>query len=301
MAILPPREALDRPVESKLNKLAQAGYNIPNFLKVERSPGGEMWSYHFGHDTPRKGIPYVEAIDANNKVKRITLAFLTPFSGEYKGIMGKMENFVVNYCRMADYFYTNCERCPYLKFDYYNTTSKGVWRLTETFLTTLGFQEFNAQWLAKVFATMLEYDEVYRMPIVDVMSEFTKEEILKSPRKFVLKFIRILNERSVDNKYLVRKFKGFAWVLSLLLLLPKFKKAFIKAFTEVDLQLLQYDKIDSYWALARGDYNYMGRTVEDRSDEHFEKVRQHWETLNGKKVVKKDLGNGVFSLEVVSE
>lgn len=279
--IVPPKEVFESAPQPVVDKLASGGYSIPRFTKVTQSEGGEMLSYFMDHPVPRKGLQYPEAVLQNNVVKRVSLAMFSSFVGVKKGLIGFLELYIRNYIRLVESIYAQCERVPFLKFDYYNTTSKGIWTLTRVFFTEIGITASVADRLGHVFATILEYDDAYRMPFVDVMSEFTKEEILKSPRKFIKKALQIYSERCVSGgetgyrKKLINRVKSLTFLINLALWIPKYRRAFKKAFRAVDLKLMQYDEYDYYWSLNRLSYNHHGRTIEDRLGEMEKLVNEH--------------------------
>jgi hypothetical protein len=115
-------------------------------------------------------------------------------------------------------------------------------------------------------ATILEYDDAYRMPILDSLSEFTKEEVLKSPKKFIKKFFQIIKERS-DNDWLISKYERFSTLAGLILLIPKYRRAFNKAFEQVNFDYFKYDDYDHYWSLNRKGYDARGRSLSERMTE----------------------------------
>ena len=95
-----------------------------------------------------------------------------------------------------------------------------------------------------------------------------KEEILKSPQKFLKKAIRIYGERNHSgpnwHRKMVRRFGNFAFILGLFFYLPSYKRAFRKAFEAVDLKLLQYDEFDLYWSSFYISYDYRGLKLDQR-------------------------------------
>ena len=273
--IVPPKEVFEIPPEAPNERLS--GYHLSNFQKVIRSTGGEMLAFYEGHPVPRKGLPYIEAILSTNHIKRLTLLLLSPLSAITKGPTAFIESFLDNYCRMCDSIYLACERVPYLKKEFYNSTSKAVWDLISTFLQEIGITKDTAEHTGKIAATILENDDAYRMPIVDIMTEFSKEEILKSPTKAIEKVAKILQERS-DNEYMKDRFHRFIFIAKIALWIPRFRKAFKKAFEQVDLKLLQYDQYDYYWSLNRKGYNAHGRSIDDRMAEmraYINKSKEH--------------------------
>ncbi len=262
--IAPPNEVFENPPLSARDRLAQTGYTLPNFQRVARSPGGEMLAFYAGIPIPRKGLPYTEAVFAINQVKRITLFWFFPFLAFRKGITAFLQALLDAYCSACDCIFGCCENIPYLKKEYMISTSKGVWTLISVFLEEIGITKDTADHCGKIMATILEYDDSYRMPIVDVMSKFTREEIVESPSKFVDRFIGLLASRS-DNADVIGKFKKISKYIKWALKIPRYKRAFIRAFdalpniqitrNEPTFNMLQYDIYDSFWSLSRAGYN----------------------------------------------
>lgn len=281
--VVPPKQVFETPPSSVSERLSNTGYSIPSFEKLDRSKRGEMLCYYTGHPVPRKGMPYVEAISTNNQVKRMTLTLFLPFLDLRRGFKAFLQSYLHNYNRLADSIYTSVDRIPYLHKEYYTSTGKGIWDLTSYFFQDLGVSYETAEHTGKIMATILEYDDAYRMPLVDIMSEFTKEEIVKSPIGFAKKFLRLFCERSDNNdpQYgLVGKVKKIFFFIQLILLIPRFRRAFRKAFSQVDLSLLQYDEYDYYWSLNRKGFDAHGRTITDRLGEMRERVKQHLDEKN---------------------
>lgn len=270
---VPQKEVFETPPQDVRERLEAKGYTLDDFLRGERSERGEMLSIHKGHPVPRKGLPYPEALSVNNTVKRVTLTLFGSFSGLRKGFTGFLEEYLSNYCQLCDSIYGTCYRIPYLKKEWYISTGRGVWDLTSVFLIKIGITKETSNHVGKIMATILEYDDAYRMPVVDIMSEFTKEEIIQSPSKFVKKAVRLFVERS-DNDLFKKKFKKIASILSFILWIPRFRRAFKKAFKEVDLSLLRYDEYDQYWSLGRKGYDARGETYEERQTEWRGRIKE---------------------------
>lgn len=279
MAVLvPPNEVHEVPIENPHDRLTRFGYMLPEITRIYRasSRGDGILSLHEGHPVPRKGLAWPDAVEKNNEVKRLTLAMMASFAGLRKGLTGFLNQYLYNYCQLAQSIYYQSERVALLKYEFYSTTSKGAWKLLETFLVEIGIVQGVASRFGQIIATILEYDDSYRMPVVDIMSEFTKAEILKSPGNFIDKFVRILAERS-DNDNLIGKFKNFSRMIRFALWIPKYRKAFRKAFESVDLALLQYDKFDEYWTLNKKGYDAKGRKLDERLADMQKQVNEYQE------------------------
>ena len=128
------------------------------------------------------------------------------------------------------------------------------------FLSELGVKK--AEMTGNLVSHVIEYDAAYRFRIQDILSETTKEKLIRNPRKEIKRLLRLEMER--DYEFVGNKFKLFATLASLLLIVPSIKKAFRRAIKECNLQYLQLDEGDRYWVLMRKDYNFLGKTYEQR-------------------------------------
>lgn len=95
---------------------------------------------------------------------------------------------------------------------------------------------------------------------------------MASPIKEARRLFKIYLSREIDNtvnkvstgRYVSDKFKSAYTLLALVLLIPKVKKAFITAIDRSEFNRLQLDEIDRYWCASRADYNFEGKTFEER-------------------------------------
>ena|SRR3990167_5192280 len=271
--------------DDALQRLAKTGYSLPDFLRAARTPDGGMVTYRVGHSVPRRGMPYPEAVIANNQVKKLTVAMFASLAGLRKGITGFLNEYLWNYCRLTETVYGQCDYVPILNREYYCPASKGAWTLLSTFLWEIGVRRDYVHHLddstreidtvanrtGQMLATILEYDDFYKCVLIDVMSEFTKDEIIKSPQAFVRKAVDIIAERS-DNDLLKIKLSKFIFLAKLFLWLPKYRRAFRKAFEAVDMKSLQWDEYELYWNLPRNGYAIQGRPLKERMEDFTAQV-----------------------------
>ncbi len=135
------------------------------------------------------------------------------------------------------------------------------------FLVGVGIQKESAEKFAEVFSTLIQYDDAYRLRIEDVMSETTKEKMLKHPTQEIEYIIGILEKREPNgnrNEGLVEKFNNIAKGVKYLFFIPKYKKAFMNALQQSHFKNFQYDDADRFHVMLRSDYDYMGYKIGDR-------------------------------------
>lgn len=145
-----------------------------------------------------------------------------------------------------------------------NEFSVPVWEIgkfIECFLINLGLNAEISKNYTQLVMMILEFDNAYRYRLQDIIGE-TNKELLKNPRKEIVRLLAIYNSREftkgapdkINKLKLLRQF----------LLLPNIKRSFLKTLESIDLEKIKFDDNDrfhvSYWV----GYNFEGRTFEER-------------------------------------
>ena len=157
--------------------------------------------------------------------------------------------------------------------------------LLYSFFKKINVPDNDAIALSATIAHSIEYDNAYRLRVVDILNETEKIRMVNNPRKEILGLVKLMLSRSVGDAIVARKFQVVANLLSLVLLIPKYKKAFISAIKEVDFEKFKMDETDKYWTCLRKEsYNYMGLTDEERNI-----YLERWGKKRPKLINKKDL------------
>jgi len=131
------------------------------------------------------------------------------------------------------------------------------------FLREIQIPEQVAYQFSAIFSHFFEYDNAYRYRVQDLLNEITGEQLIQNPQRQLKYLISLSKER--DVKGVSDKVVAGIKLLSWLLRIPKYKKAFINALSFIDFKKLQYDEIDIYWVSMRNDYLYLGEDVGTRS------------------------------------
>ena len=280
--VLPPREVFDIDPESipenNTERMAQKGYGFGGWVETRCPPEGGLYAYYEGLLYPYKGHPWADAVDANNKLKRFTLALLLPYAHKAMVIPGLgflllprswqiswLENWLDHYWRMFSSIMVEDKKCYTFQEKYYNNLSRELWKFIKIFLNSLGVDAGIADRTGKIFATLIEWDDAYRLRLEDLFSETSQEKMTDNPRREFRMMMRLLKER--DTEAMSSRLTLFGNLLSVILLVPKIKKAFIKALGQIKFEALQLDKFDYYHVLYRHDYKFLGRDREDRIQE----------------------------------
>jgi hypothetical protein len=129
--------------------------------------------------------------------------------------------------------------------------------LIKNFLVWIGIDILIAEDTGKILAHLFEYDEAYKYPLQDALTDIDWTGNL---RKEINKAIRRLGSRWHYAEV------TFGWLdkPALILLHPKFKKAFKQAVDLANTNNLKLLEADYYFCILRSEYKYRGRTYEER-------------------------------------
>ncbi len=221
---------------------------------------------------PQKGHPFPAALYAIGFPKRVLVSFLKVFSHKdfiwmffpviFYSKKKKAEIISRFLTAFVDSSYKIIE--PFiLAPERYSFFCRELRKLITSFLVDIGINNELADNFSEVFITLIEYDNAYRLRAEDILSETTKEKMTCNPRKEMLKLVDIMFKRSVE-KTVPEKYKKLVNLLGILLYIPSYKKAFRKSMESVDFTKLQLDEADRYHVLLWGDYNYLGKPIQER-------------------------------------
>lgn len=152
-----------------------------------------------------------------------------------------------------------------LKTEFMKPMAKELEWLIYKFLENIGIENKYCINIGEIIASAFDYDNAYQLRFEDVMSETGKFHLIENPRRELKYLVETIKKREGNNN-ISWKLTLVGKILSILLLVPKYKKAFVNAVKEVDIRKMQYDDADKYWVMLRKDgYKYMGLTDEERS------------------------------------
>jgi len=228
---------------------------------VEYVPYRGALIYIVGAEYPKKGYPTPEAIAALNIVKT-TLREATKFP---------VSLFVADGNKLATSFnliFNKAFSAYKFKKQFLCPAAYNVYLFLNTFLLFFGINKDVAEEFAFNFAHFVEYDDAYRYRMQDLMSESTYERMMANPRKEIKRLMEIFFERTqfkVGDTTPV-KVSRLVYPLLMVLLVPKYKKAFKVSLTKEIFKGLQYDDADRYWACLKDEvYLFTGKTYEERN------------------------------------
>jgi len=285
-----PSRVYQQPRSSAVGRMEIGGYELPAPTGLAKTKTGGMATVFPGHPFPRKTFVYSGITAPNNKAKRITLALFLPFASLRKGIKAFLNNYLLNFNRLVDSIYADCDQVPYLHYQYYSEFGKSLWDFIYLFLKKIGIKDEIAYRTGLQITTIIEYDDAYKVRIQDVLNESSKEALLKNPRKELLRLVGILAKR--DPTFSNTEIDGAGTriiktiqMASLLLYWPPIKKAFVFALENINFEWLKFDEWDYYWCLNRGDYNPLGKPFDERKSLGVQMMVDYAKKMNPDKEV----------------
>ncbi len=253
-----------------------AGVTYPAFvLDEQRKPapiefveGKGIFVYREGALHPEKGWPYAEQIYAMDIIKRILVELtgmlsnpllLLGFIFADKNILMRRFNSVFDKAYELPNMYEERFLCDASRYSI---------KFLSSCLIDCGYNETISRAFSYRISLIVEGDSRYRYVIQDLAGEFDKDA---KPRKEIKRLLRIYTERE-DAKDLALKIKRMFNLITLLLLIPKYRRAFIK--NSYLIPFMRLDDADFYWAdiaavgnygiKPKANYNYRGKSFEER-------------------------------------
>lgn len=224
---------------------------VTPLLRVNYDRG--IFAYYEGAEFPQKGVTDVEVMKAVNIVKAIVAGILSlrPNLVSVLTAFNRIGNKVIE---------------QYLLKDEYRTAGTlELGRVIYDFVFSLTSNSVIALHFSRIFSHLIEYDNAYRLRVLDLGTETSKEKLLKNPRKELKRLVKVMSEREIFlGEDVTRKFRAMVNILSLLLYIPKYRKAFKYAIHMADWEKMTFDNTDKYWAYLRTDYNFGGLSYEER-------------------------------------
>lgn len=295
-----PRKVYIQPRMDVAERLDSAGYSLGQPIGLAKTKTGGLATWFQGHPFPRKTFIYPGIVKENNKAKRIFLALFLPFASIRHGLSAFVESYVLNFSRLIDVIYADGEQIPYLHYQYYSEFGKVIRDFTYLFLRKLGIKSEIAYRFGLQLATMIEYDDAYKVRLQDIANEIDKDSLLKTPRKEILRVLELYKQRdSFEDNNLMHagaRITELAKMASLVLYIPKIRKAFKFALENVNFEWVKLDEWDYYWTLNRGDYNCNGRDFEERKEEQIKMMIEFAKETNPGKVVERVEIDGVINI-----
>lgn len=266
--IHPPKEIFDRPTLTPVDMVGRSTV-VFKATRIEFPEDGGILIHYEGCKYPKKGWPTQDATWANNIAKRQTL--MMAMSLQSKGIIlpaigfvltpwkykiQLLENVLRHYNRMGDMVL----QPYYLKDNRYCVFCRELRFLIANFLIGIGISIPVAEDTGKILAHIFEYDEAYKYPLQDALTDIDWTGNL---RKEITAAVKRLGNRTAIPA-LSEKFSQMSKILNLALLHPKVKRALKEAISLSDTDNLNLLEDDYYWCILRSEYKFRGIPYEVR-------------------------------------
>lgn len=150
-----------------------------------------------------------------------------------------------------------------LKHKHWSKFHKEFYILVFGILLKFKIEENKARELAEYISYAIEYDTAYKTRLQDMFNE-TSPERFNRPVKEIRRLFKLFVARSKDKDMI--KYKRFVDLLTLAFLLPNISWAIEDVFMSIEWKNLCPDEIDEYWMSMKSEYDYFGKTLEERLD-----------------------------------
>lgn len=126
--------------------------------------------------------------------------------------------------------------------------------------------------IAEYAFLVLQFDNAYRFPLQDILSELDKEALKRSPIREIMRLCDVGISRAIHIK---PKLKYLKLVFRFFLMSRKLREFAVKILENLNLERVRMDEADIYFNLNRQGYNFHGRTYQNR--------RAEWNRINEEK------------------
>lgn len=270
----PSADLFENPVLSSTTVLNQ---NTTTFLldHFEYPESGGILVYVQGTAHPKKGFPFPEAIKAVNEAKRVFIELIkiftiVPIIIPFLCLKSVFKKVIESYLRISLPIVSPF----FLRRDKLTPVGKELYYFVYHFLDSAGCDEDVAKNFGRVISAMIDYDDAYRYRVQDIFSETDRITLAKKPLREIYRLIKIYSKREENgqvsdnkrNRYNSVRSRGrkIAFLLMMLLMVPKFRWAFKFSIIQSEFHRFQYDEDDIFWTNLRGDYLFRGKTYEER-------------------------------------
>lgn len=262
-------------------ELKALGINRADLLPVtkdDKEQGGQLLVYE-GVPYASAGHPFPPALYGINAAKRVTLNMAKVLAGKdmaltLLGFALTPRKYKLSAITRAMHLYHNSMMMfiePFVVEEHFCTAfTNELHHLIVNFFVSFGLPYFVVDLAVESLVMQFEYDNAYRFRVEDGMSMTTKERMMAHPAQELALVFRTMAERdhgegqAADKEQMARKYKAFERLLTLAFWIPGVKKAFRAALERSNFKKLQPNKASIYFTLMWPDYQFGGKTQEER-------------------------------------
>ena len=226
-------------------------------LRVEKNPRGGFLTYFEGSKYPLPAFPRQEILGYVDTLKRVLIGGMRFISSvpltPHRLIIGIK-------VLLGDIYHTDKTQHPdrFLKEDY-SQSSKEVLRALIASEPT----EY-IEWCYYLVA-IWDTDLAYGLRGKDIFQLLHKGDLRKNPKREIMRLVDILIERE-NTGYggQMPKVKMIKRLLRFSLCIKEIRQQIVRFFEELDLDEMKFSLYERYWLANKFDYNYEGKTYEER-------------------------------------
>ena len=260
-----------------LNHELVEGHLLEKIIDTEKTrfeEGNGILVYHKTFPYPEKGMRDPQSVAAAQLAKRSLLSqlqfftskLLLPFHLIFLLFPWKLKIKVVEAWANSFFNFTSIDFDNFIPEDkYYSPLPREIYRAVELFLTLLGVNSEIAKHLGLIIGTFIQNDTAYWTRTEDILSETTKEDLLKDFVGEAKRLLGLLAERDPGRPHLVKKFAMFVRILRFGLWNFRVRNALKKTIESLTFENLQYDEGDRYNIRNTMRYRFFGMGIKERN------------------------------------
>ncbi len=234
-------------------RAATVNQEIKETMKLVRIDGTDF--YIEGAQYPKRSPCTDEALWSANQAKVLFVEFLK--LSPYLLFAGK-EKVIHSYTKIA----MKAAKPFLLKRIYLTPVARELQDMVYSFLSGINISHQVAMDFAEIFSFMIDIDTAYRYPFQDIAGETTKEKLLAHPIGEMKRLMKIFQAR--DEQEITFKFRMMQYILTVLLLIPKYRSLFKEIVRRCEFKNLQFTEGERYWVHMQPGYKYFGLTLKQR-------------------------------------
>ncbi len=251
---------------------------------IQKPESGGTFTYVQGYKYPIKGFPEVVTLGQIATNKRVIIStvkliskspfrYILPFLLPFKKKVIKH----ITYW-LSDIYSTDLKKkvIPHKEF---SNVSKELLRVLKSSVT-----EKNEEYRGKIedciylFVMFFEFDFAYRYRLQDLFEALNIEDLNKNPIKEINRIFNLAVTRNRTEQ--AKKTKTLTDLISITLrVFPSFKNVVVKILNEIAREEIIPDKFDRYHMARYFDYNFEGKTYDERIKPRIEEDKDFVEEI----------------------
>jgi hypothetical protein len=260
-------EILKRLYESKPleENVANESDDIKLTQRMDLVYGQGVLKFHKGAAYPDKGLAEPIALAQANFAKKLLVHTARLYINPYQAIKFIFSNKTKFINQILDTYNELSLRVmdKIIHIHFMPPPARNLRIFTTKFLQRINVDQRIANEFSKIISNIIALDNAYLLRLQDIASETTHLKLTTNPRKELLRLLSIYKQR--DHSGISKKILVIKPLISIALLIPKYKRAFIDSINDIDLSEMQFDEADLYWVAQSPAYPFLGKTLKERA------------------------------------